>query len=268
MAAERLQKILARAGVASRRKAEQLILEGRVRVDGRVVRRLGTEADPRRQRIEVDGRRVVLEAPVHYLLHKPRGVVSTLHDPQGRPTVADLVRSVGRRVFPVGRLDYHTAGALLVTDDGELCDALLRPSGRVPKVYAVKMRGHLDEEELGALRKGVVLDDGRRTRPAEVFVLREEPGYTWLQMTLTEGRNRQIHRMGQAIGRPVLKLTRISFAGISIDGMRPGEMRRLRQKEIDKLVKHYVLPYRARMRARQRSAEEESGLDNRRRRAK
>ncbi len=250
MASERLQKILARAGVASRRGAERLILQGRVRVGGRVVRQLGTRADPRRDRIEVDGRRIVLDAPVHFLLHKPRGVVSTLRDPQGRATVADLVRRVGRRVFPVGRLDYHTAGALLVTDDGELADALLRPAGRVPKVYAVKMRGHLEEEELGALRQGVVLDDGRRTRPAEVFVLREEPGYTWLQMTLTEGRNRQIHRMGDAIGRPVLKLTRVAFAGLSIDGMRPGQLRPLRKRELEKLIKQYVLPYRAR---RQRS---------------
>ncbi len=248
MAAERLQKILARAGVASRRGAERLILEGRVRVGGRVVRRLGVKADPLRDRIEVDGRRIVLEAPVHFLLHKPRGVMSTLRDPEGRPTVADLVRPVGRRVFPVGRLDYHTAGALLVTDDGELADALLRPVGRVPKVYAVKMRGHLDEEQLSVLRKGVVLDDGRRTRPAEVFVLREEATYTWVQMTLTEGRYRQIHRMGAAIGRPVLKLTRVSFAGLSIDGMRPGQLRPLRKRELERLVKRYVLPHRNRRR--------------------
>jgi 23S rRNA pseudouridine2605 synthase len=244
MAHERLQKILSSAGVASRRAAEGLIEAGRVRVNGRVVSELGAKADAHRDRIEVDGRRVVLEKPVYYLLHKPRGVVSTLTDPQGRPTVGELIRRLRERVFPVGRLDFHTSGALLITNDGDMAQALLRPQGAVPKVYAVKMRGFLDEVALGKLRNGVVLDDGYRTRPAEVFVLREDERNTWLQMTLTEGKNRQIRRMGDAIGHPVQRIARLEFAGLSTEGLAPGRLRPLTTKEVDKLKRQYLNPHR------------------------
>lgn len=242
MAAERLQKILAGAGVASRRSAERLIEAGRVRLNGRVVTQLGTKADPHKDRIELDGRRVVAEKPVYHLLHKPREVVSTLEDPEGRPTVGALLKRIPERVFPVGRLDYHTSGALLVTNDGEMAQALLKPAAKVPKVYAVKMQGHLDESALQALRTGVVLDDGYKTRPADVFVLREEPRHSWVQMTLTEGKNRQIRRMGDAIAHPVQRIARTEFAGLSTEGLRPGQYRPLHARELEKLKKHYLNP--------------------------
>lgn len=244
MAKERLQKILARAGVASRRAAERLIEEKRVRVNGRVVTELGSKADPVRDRIDVDNKRVVVEKPAYYVLHKPKGVVTTLRDPEGRESVQDLVRTIPERVFPVGRLDYHTSGVLLLTNDGELADALTRPKRGVPKIYAAKLQGHLREKDLEALRNGVVLDDGYKTKPADVFVLREEDRNTWLQITLTEGKNRQVHRMGEAIGHRVQRLARTSFAGIDAEGLRPGEYRPLSVKELDKLKKKYLTPAR------------------------
>jgi 23S rRNA pseudouridine2605 synthase len=241
---ERLQKVLARAGIASRRASEELILAGRVRVNGRVVRELGTKVDPHKDRVEVDGKRLVAEKPVYYVVHKPREMVTTLEDPEGRATIADLLRRIPERVVPVGRLDYHTSGALLITNDGELIDALLRPRSAVPKVYAAKFQGHLDVSELDALRNGVVLDDGYRTKKAEAFVLREERSHTWVQLTLTEGKNRQVHRMGDAIGHRVMRLARQSFAGISIEGLRPGEYRELTREEVQQLKKKYLTPYR------------------------
>jgi 23S rRNA pseudouridine2605 synthase len=241
---ERLQKVLARAGVASRRASEVLITAGRVRVNGRVVTELGTKVDPHKDRVEVDGKRVVAEKPVYYLFHKPREMVTTLDDPEGRATLGEVFRRVPERVVPIGRLDYHTSGALLVTNDGDMVDALLRPRATVPKVYAVKFQGHLDVEELDALRNGVKLDDGYRTRKAELFVLREERTHTWVQITLTEGKNRQIHRMGDAIGHRVMRLARQSFAGITIEGLRPGEYRELTRDELNQLKKKYLNPYR------------------------
>jgi 23S rRNA pseudouridine2605 synthase len=240
MAKERLQKILAHAGVASRRQAEAMIAGGRVRVNGRIASELGTKADPRKDKIEVDGKRITREEAVYYVLHKPRGVVSTLKDPQGRKTIRDLVAGIPERVFPVGRLDYHTSGALLLTNDGELAEALLKPKRNVPKTYIVKMQGHLEIAELDALRNGVVLDDGYKTKPAELFVVRQEERHTWLQITLTEGKNRQIHRMGDAIGHPVRRLARVSFAELDTDGLRPGKYRPLRAKELTRLKKRYL----------------------------
>jgi 23S rRNA pseudouridine2605 synthase len=250
MASERLQKILAHAGVASRRAAEKLIVDGRVRVNGRVVTELGTKADSHADKIEVDGKRVTIERPVHYLVHKPREMVTTLSDPEGRANLGDLLSKLPERVYPVGRLDYHTSGALLVTNDGELTDALLNPKRKVPKVYAAKLKGHLDVPELDRLRNGVTLDDGYVTQKAEVFVIREEPKNTWVQITLTEGKNRQIHRMAEAIGHPVQRLARLSFAGLATDGLRPGEWRPLSNKELEKLKKQYLRP------ARRQKAEE------------
>ena len=241
---ERLQKVLARAGVASRRASEDLIRAGRVRVNGRVVTELGTKVDAHKDRVEVDGRRLVAEKPVYYLVHKPREMVTTLDDPEGRDTIGDLLERIPERVVPVGRLDYHSSGALLVTNDGDMVDALLRPRSGVPKIYAVKFQGHLDVPELDAIRNGVVLDDGYRTKPAEAFVLREERNNTWVQITLTEGKNRQIHRMGDAIGHRVMRLARQSFAGLSIERLRPGEYRELTRDELNQLKKKYLNPYR------------------------
>jgi 23S rRNA pseudouridine2605 synthase len=241
---ERLQKVLARAGVASRRASEELILAGRVRVNGRIVKELGTKVDPHKDRVEVDGKRLVAEKPVYYIVNKPREMVTTLDDPEGRDTIGDLLRGIPERVVPVGRLDYHTSGALLVTNDGDMVDSLLRPRSGVPKVYVVKFQGHLDVDELDALRNGVVLDDGYRTKPAEAFVLRQERNHTWVQLTLTEGKNRQVHRMGEAIAHRVMRLARQSFAGIGIDGLKPGEYRELSRDELRQLKKKYLNPYR------------------------
>ena len=237
---ERLQKILAHAGVASRRAAEQLIVERRVRVNGKIVDELGASADPRNDRIEVDGKRVVAEKPVYLVVHKPRGMVSTLRDPEGRPHLGELLSNAGARVYPIGRLDFHTSGVLLVTNDGELTEALLHPRRDVPKEYVAKLRGRLELAALEALRNGVVLDDGERTKPCGLYVLREEERCTWLSITLYEGRNRQIHRMGDAIGHPVLRLSRISFAGITNEGLKPGRMRPLEARELEKLKKAYI----------------------------
>jgi 23S rRNA pseudouridine2605 synthase len=247
---ERLQKILARAGVASRRAAEVLVVEGRVRVNGRIVSELGASADARKDRIEVDGKRIVLEKPVYYVLHKPRAMVSTLSDPEGRAHLGAILSHVAARVYPIGRLDFHTSGVLLATNDGELTEALLHPRKDVPKEYVVKMRGRLEIKALDALRNGVVLDDGLKTKPCDVYVLREEERTTWLSITLYEGRNRQIHRMGDAIGHTVLRLARLSFAGITSEGLRPGQMRELDMREVEKLKKSYLEPAReARARA-------------------
>ncbi len=244
MAQERLQKVLARAGVASRRAAEQLIAAGKVRVNGRIVTEMGIKVDAHRDKVEVNGRRVVAEKPAYYLLHKPRRMVTTLADPEGRETIKDLLKAVPERVHPVGRLDYHTSGALLLTNDGQMTEALLRPHKAVPKIYAVKVQGHLTIEDLDQLRKGVVLDDGYKTKPAELFVIREEEDNTWLQITLTEGKNRQIHRMLEAIGHRVMRLARTSFADITTEGLRPGQLRPLKERELEKLKKRYLNPYR------------------------
>ncbi|MCC6876061.1 MAG: rRNA pseudouridine synthase [Sandaracinaceae bacterium] len=242
MASERLQKILARAGVASRRAAEELITSGHVRVNGRVVTELGARADAGADKIEVDGKRIVRERPVYFLVHKPRGMVTTLNDPQGRPHLGELLRGLGERVYPVGRLDFHTSGALLVTNDGELAEALMHPRRKVPKVYVAKLRGLLELSELERLRNGVELDDGYVTQPAEAVVLREEGGHTWVRVTLHEGKNRQIHRMADALGHPCLRLARLSFAGLDTEGLKPGQLRPLIPKEVERLRKAYPPP--------------------------
>jgi 23S rRNA pseudouridine2605 synthase len=240
--AERLQKILARGGVASRRAAEALILAGRVRVNGRVVTELGTKADPRKDKVEIDGRRVVAEQAVYVLLHKPRGVVATMSDPEGRPTVASLLEGVGARVYPVGRLDFATSGALLATNDGELADGLMHPRKAVPKTYVLKVNGEMKPPDIERWRKGVELEDGV-TLPADAKLLRHEAGKTWLELTIREGRNQQIRRMGEATGFPVMRLARVAFAGITTEGLRPGAWRHLTREELMALKKAYGVPH-------------------------
>jgi 23S rRNA pseudouridine2605 synthase len=259
MPVERLQKVLASAGVSSRRHAEDYIRQGRVRVNGIVVTELGTRVDPRRDKIELDGKRIVHESPVYAILHKPRGVVTTLNDPEGRPALGEFVKSLGARVFPVGRLDYHTSGALLVTNDGALAQALAHPRHHVPKVYVCKVRGVPSDLQLDAWRKGVMLHptesdpDERQTKtlPAQVRILRNAPpgddagagaGSTWLEVTLHEGRTRQIHRMAEATGLFVMRLARLSFAEIDTEGLRPGDMRPLTDKEVTALRVKYLRP--------------------------
>jgi 23S rRNA pseudouridine2605 synthase len=225
--------------VASRRNAETLIVNGQVRVNGRVVKVLGTKADLFRDKIEVKGRPVVLEKPVYYLLNKPREVVTTLRDPEKRRTIADIMKKVRERVYPVGRLDYHTSGVLLVTNDGEMTQALLHPRNQVKKTYVAKFRGLLDNDDLEALRNGV--DLGNETSgKAQVVQLRVERGQTWAELTITEGKNREILRMGTAIGHPVMRLSRVSFAGLTAEGLRPGQYRPLSEQELVLLKRRYL----------------------------
>jgi 23S rRNA pseudouridine2605 synthase len=228
---ERLQKILAKAGIASRRAGESFIAAGRVRVNGRIVSELGAQADLENDKIEVDGRRIAAEKFAYYMLHKPRGVVATLSDPEGRETIASLLKDVPVRVFPVGRLDFHTSGALLLTNDGDLAHALMHPSKKVAKVYSVKVTGIMEERVLDYWRKGVQLEDGM-TAPASATLLRHESGKTWFELTLREGRNLQIRRMGEVTGYPVLRLARLSVAGVSCEGLRPGALRPLDHEEL------------------------------------
>ncbi|HET6333000.1 MAG TPA: pseudouridine synthase [Polyangiales bacterium] len=242
MALQRLQKILAQAGVSSRRAAEQLIVAGRVRVNGRVISELGARANPLRDRVEVDGKRLVAERPVYFLMHKPRGVVTTLDDPEGRKNIADLLHGIPERLFPVGRLDFQTSGALLLTNDGAMAQALLHPTRRVPKVYHAKIEGSLDAQRLDLLRAGVTLDDGEQTAPAEVDIVRRDDKHTFIDVTISEGKNRQIHRMLDAVGRVVLRLTRLAFAELGIEGLRPGQVRQLTQAELSDLKQKYLNP--------------------------
>ncbi|HEY6080717.1 MAG TPA: pseudouridine synthase, partial [Polyangiaceae bacterium] len=235
---ERLQKVLAQAGIASRRAAEQIILAGRVRVDGRVVRELGTQVDPRTSRVEVDGNKIVAEKLIYIVLHKPRGVVCTMSDPEGRPTIRELIKDAGGRLVPVGRLDFHTSGALICTNDGEFAQGLAHPKREVPKVYVAKVKGTVDDDAMEVFGKSVVID-GRPTDPAHVKRLRFEGDKTWLEITLHEGRNRQVRRLGEATGFPVMRLARISHAGISSEDLRPGQWRPLGMEELVELKKDY-----------------------------
>jgi 23S rRNA pseudouridine2605 synthase len=244
MAEVRLQKVLARAGVASRRGAEELIAAGRVRVDGRLITELGTKVDPRACRVEVDGQRVVREASVYVILHKPRGVVSTMSDPQGRPSVRELLAAVPGRVYPVGRLDFATSGVLLATNDGDFAEAMLHPRRAVPKTYVVKVHGVMKPEDVDRWRRGIDIGEGGKTLPAKVKLLRNEGDKTWLSLTIREGRNQQIRRMGEATGFRVMRLARTEFAGISSEHLAPGQWRYLTADEQAFLKAEHGVPRR------------------------
>ncbi|MDT8441028.1 MAG: pseudouridine synthase [Desulfuromonadales bacterium] len=231
--AERLQKVIAAAGHCSRRKAEELIAAGRVTVDGRTAA-LGEKAEPAAT-ILIDGRPLGrAESHDYVLLHKPVGVVCTLHDPQGRQRVTDLVKEVGGRLYPVGRLDLTTSGLLILTNDGDLAQHLAHPRHQVDKTYLVRVRGRLDRQALRQLEQGVVLDDGP-TAPARIAGLRHSASHSWFELTLHEGRNRQVRRMCEAIGYPVSRLARIGYAFLTLDGLAPGAYRRLTASEVARL---------------------------------
>src|SRR5438067_13631163 len=223
MAEERLQKVLAARGVASRRAAEELIQGGRVSVDGRVVLELGTKVDPGRATIKVDGRALPRPRPTYVLLNKPRGYVTTASDPEGRRTVYDLL-DLRERVFPVGRLDMDSEGLLLLTNDGELANRLAHPRYHVAKEYLATVDGTPGENDLRALRAGVELDDGR-TAPAEVEVLGNARGRTQLRVVLHEGRNRQVRRMLEAVGHPVRDLQRTAYGPLRLGRLKEGDWR-------------------------------------------
>lgn len=227
---ERLQKILSQAGLASRRAAEQLILAGRVSVNGRTVRELGTKADVTDE-VRVDGRRLRPPQRKRYLvLNKPRGFVSTRSDPQRRPTVLDLLEGVREFVYPVGRLDFESEGLMLLTNDGELAARLTHPRHGVPRVYEVTVVGEPDAHDVRRLVKGIVID-GKRTRPASAKRL----GQFQLEIAIREGRNRQVRKMCEAIGHPVKHLRRVSIGPISIPRLKPGQWRELTAEELRRL---------------------------------
>lgn len=231
---ERLQKILSKIGIASRRKAEELIREGRVTVNGRIAR-IGDQADPLRDHIKVDGKRIgFAEKKIYIALNKPKGVLSTLEDPEGRLTVLDLLRRKKPRIYPVGRLDVDAEGLILLTNDGELAYRLCHPSFQIPRTYHVKVKGKPSSEVMQRLSQGISLENGR-TRPCRIRPLRETAENLWVEMILKEGRNRQVKRMWQRMGFPVLKLKRVAFGGVSLGEIRPGEYRYLSNDEIEKL---------------------------------
>lgn len=229
---ERLQKFLSRAGIASRRRAETFIVEGRVKVNGKVVTVLGTTIEPNRDLVLLDGQ-LVSAAPErrYFLLYKPPGVVTTMSDPEGRPTVADYATDVGGRVFPVGRLDYDAEGALLLTDDGALANKLMHPSHQVPRVYLAKVKGSPNATSLNKLVAGVRLEDGpAQAQSATVFEKADKN--TWIKLVVTEGRQHLVKRLCAAIGHPVVRLFRPAHAGIGVQGLKPGQLRALSNDEI------------------------------------
>lgn len=234
----RLQKALAQAGVASRRKAEELIVQGRVRVNGKTVTVLGTTVDLSTDAVVVDGKPLRQQAPLRYiLLHKPRGYVTTCADEQRRSTVFDLLKRQPVRLFPVGRLDVNSEGVLLLTNDGVLANRLLHPRYGMPRTYLVKIEEMIAPEDLERLRRGVVLDDGR-TLPAQVEIARRADKSCWLRMTLREGRPRQIHRMLQRCGgHGVKRLQRVAMGPLELTGLPPGAARTLEPFEVVRLYR-------------------------------
>lgn len=231
MAEERLQKYLAQAGVASRRASEKLIADGRVSVNGKVVREMGTKVVLGKDQVSVDGKPVsVEEKNVYVLLNKPAGYVTTVKDPQNRLTVMDLIKDVPYRVYPVGRLDFETEGLLLLTNDGELAYRMTHPKFEMKKTYIAWVEGNVMEESLEILRSGVLLEDGK-TAPAEVRLLRSEKKKSQVEITIHEGKNRQVRRMCQAVNHPVLTLRRVSAGNLRLKGIKSGEYRYLSAEE-------------------------------------
>lgn len=240
MASLRLQKIIAAAGLASRRKAEQLITSGLVSVNGKIITELGTKADPETDHIKVGGK--LLRGPqqhVHIMLNKPKGYVTTVSDPEGRPTVMQLLPRESTRLYPVGRLDYASEGLLLMTNDGELAHQLTQASSHVPKTYLVKVSGEPDETSLKKLRSGISIAEGKsasrrtRTAPAKVRLIKEAAN-PWYEITLIEGKNRQIRKMFEEIGHRVEKIRRVRYGPLLLD-VPPGESRKLTPEEVRRL---------------------------------
>lgn len=238
---ERLHKYLARCGVASRRKAEALIQEGVVRVNGRIIVEMGFKVNPAEDSIELWGQKIKPETEkIYLLLNKPARVVTTLSDPQGRKKVTDLLKGIKGRVYPVGRLDYHSEGLLLLTNDGELTNRLIHPRYAIAKMYVVEVRGHVAQQKLKELREGIALHDGL-TLPAKVKLRQYLGETTILEITIREGRNRQIRRMCQKVGHPVITLRRQKFGPLQLGNLGVGEYRRLKAKEIASLRKMCAL---------------------------
>jgi len=233
---ERLQKVISQAGVASRREAETLIKEGRVVVNGKVVTELGTKVDINKDKVRVDGKLIASQENIYILMNKPKGVITSVKDDRGRKTVIDLLEGVSQRVYPVGRLDYNTEGLILLTNDGELTNSLIHPKYKVYKTYIAKVQGIPSEDQLDLLRIGIKLEDGV-TAPAKVNILDIDPSHniTTFEITIHEGKNRQVRRMCDAIGYPVKNLKRIKFATLTLEGLRRGQYRLLSVDEVENL---------------------------------
>lgn len=232
---ERLQKVIAQAGVASRRKAEQLILEGKVKVNGKVVRELGVKVSDQDD-VEVNGVPIEKEEPVYFMLYKPRGVISSVKDDKGRKVVTDFLEEIDKRIYPIGRLDYDTSGLLLLTNDGEFANLLMHPRYKIEKMYIAKVKGMPSKTELKQLERGVMLEDGM-TAPAKVKMksLDKKKKTSIIEITIHEGRNRQVRRMFEKIGHPVLKLKRERYAFLDLRGLNPGDVRELSPHEVKQL---------------------------------
>jgi 23S rRNA pseudouridine2605 synthase len=266
---ERLQKIIARAGLASRREAERWIEEGRITVNGTIITKLGSQADPFKDSIKVDGKRIKsAAAPLYYALHKPPGVITTLNDPQHRPDITPYIARLGekRRVFPVGRLDYNTTGLLLLTNDGELALRLSHPRFGVTKVYRVKLSSCPTPEDFARLREGIRLEDGM-TAPARARVIEKLKTNAWVEIEVQEGRKREVRRMFEALGYFVEKLVRIRVGPVELGHLPVGELRPLTQSEIKSLQIAVGLAKEPPAGARQRifpAPKKSGGHDNRR----
>lgn len=234
---ERLQKVLAQAGVASRRKCEELILSGQVEVNGEQVLTLGTKVDPATDEIKVNGKKIHSESKVYVMLNKPKGVITSANDPQGRKIVADFLPGIKQRIYPVGRLDYDTEGLLLLTNDGEFANLLTHPKHHVPKTYLATVNGVPHGDKLESLQRGVNLEDGM-TAPAEVDYhdVDMDKNVATIKITIHEGRNRQVRRMFEAIGHKVVRLKRVRFGELGLEGLPRGKYRHLSEKEINELI--------------------------------
>jgi len=231
----RLQKIIAGSGITSRRKAEEYIRTGLVTVNGETVMTLGTKVDPIHDHIKVNGRHLKSKLPdMFVMLNKPIGYLSTLHDPEGRPTIKQLMTKPSLRLFPVGRLDFDSEGLLLLTNNGDIAQACLHPTYHVPKTYRVKVKGVLEDIHLQQLRRGVMLEDGK-TAPAKVKKAGKAQANSWIEITIHEGRKHQVKRMFEHIGHPVIRLKRIQFGPLNLGQLLPGKMRYLTDKEANEL---------------------------------
>lgn len=233
---ERLQKIIAAAGVVSRRAAEKLISEGRVSVNRRVVNKLGAKADAQKDEIRVDGKLISTEVSKKYLmLNKPGGYITSLKDPQGRPVVTDLIHDISERVFPVGRLDYDSEGLLLLTNDGSFAQRLQHPKFSIPKTYMAKVKGNITRTKIRVIKNGIELDDGKFV-PSDIVLEKINRKSCWIKLTIFEGRNRIIRRVFESIGHPVLRLQRIAISDIYLDDLEVGEYRYLQKREVQRLL--------------------------------